>query len=73
MAKSSEGASGGVGICTVLLIVFVVLKLVGVIDWSWWLVTLPFWGPLAAVVALVALAIVGILLLTVVAAVVSRF
>lgn len=28
----------------VLGVTFVVLKLVGVIGWSWWLVTLPFWG-----------------------------
>lgn len=27
---------------------FVVLKLCGVIDWSWWLVTLPFWGGIVA-------------------------
>jgi hypothetical protein len=26
-----------------------VLKLTGVIDWSWWLVLLPFWLPLAIV------------------------
>ena len=25
-------------------IVFLVLKLVGVIDWSWWWVTAPLWG-----------------------------
>jgi len=35
--------SGGVGISTVLLIVFIVLKLVGVIDWSWWWVLSPLW------------------------------
>jgi hypothetical protein len=29
------------GICEVLTIVFIVLKLVGVITWSWWLVLLP--------------------------------
>jgi hypothetical protein len=28
-------------------VVFVTLKLTGVIDWSWWYVTLPFWGDLA--------------------------
>jgi hypothetical protein len=28
----------------ILTIIFVVLKLTGYIDWSWWLVTLPFWG-----------------------------
>jgi len=31
-------------ILSVLGIVFITLKLVGVIGWSWWLVTLPFWG-----------------------------
>ena len=25
-------------------LMFVGLKLTGYIDWSWWLVTLPFWG-----------------------------
>jgi phosphoglycerol transferase MdoB-like AlkP superfamily enzyme len=39
-------------------VAFVVLKLTGVINWSWWLVTLPFWGGLAIV--LVILIIVGI-------------
>lgn len=29
------------GICEVLTIVFIVLKLVGTISWSWWLVLLP--------------------------------
>lgn len=29
---------------------FVTLKLCGIIDWSWWWVTLPFWiGPLLLV------------------------
>ena len=39
-------------------VAFVVLKLVGVINWSWWLVTLPFWGPVVFV--LVLLLVVGI-------------
>ena len=26
-------------------IVFITLKLIGVIDWSWWWVTTPFWIP----------------------------
>lgn len=30
----------------VLGIVFVVLKLTHIIDWSWWLVLLPFYGGL---------------------------
>jgi hypothetical protein len=28
---------------TLLGLLLVVLKLGGAIDWSWWLVTLPFW------------------------------
>ena len=34
------------GILGLLGIAFIVLKLVGVINWSWWWVTLPFWGPI---------------------------
>lgn len=41
MSKSSSG--GGIGVLTVVGIVFVILKLVGVIDWSWWWVLAPFW------------------------------
>lgn len=35
------------GLFGVLAIAFIVLKLVGVIDWSWWYVLLPLWGPAA--------------------------
>ena len=37
----------GIGLFGFLGIVFTVLKLVGVINWSWWLVLLPFYGGLA--------------------------
>lgn len=33
----------GLGLGTVLTIIFVVLKLVGVIDWAWVWVLAPFW------------------------------
>lgn len=48
--------SGGLGIVGVLTIVFVVLKLVGVIAWSWWWVLSPLWIAfgLWVVVALIA-------------------
>lgn len=32
-------------ICEVLFIIFLVLKLCGVIAWSWWWVTAPLWIP----------------------------
>ena len=36
-------SSSGIGLSGVLLIVFIVLKLVGTIDWSWWWVLSPLW------------------------------
>lgn len=42
-----------IGICSVLGLIFVTLKLTGVIAWSWWWVLLPFWGPIAVGVVLV--------------------
>lgn len=36
-----------IGILGILGVVFVVLKLTGVIAWSWLWVTLPFWGGFA--------------------------
>lgn len=35
----------GLGLCGVLFIVFLVLKLTGNIDWSWLWVTSPLWLP----------------------------
>ena len=47
-------SQGSIGICGVLTIVFIVLKLVGVIAWSWWVVLLPLIIPCALLVVLVA-------------------
>lgn len=44
------------GICSVLGLIFVTLKLTGVIAWSWLWVLLPFWGPVSLGVILVLLA-----------------
>ena len=41
MSKNSNTSSSGLGLGGVLTVVFVVLKLVGVIDWSWWWVFSP--------------------------------
>ena len=38
--------SGGIGFGGVLAIVFIVLKLVGVINWSWVWVLSPIWIPI---------------------------
>ena len=54
MAEGSSSSSG-IGVSGVLGIVFVVLKLVGVIDWSWWWVTCPFWIGFALLLVFVVL------------------
>ena len=41
------------GLADVLLVVFIVLKLVGVIDWSWIWVLAPFWIPTLIVIFLI--------------------
>lgn len=38
---SKNSGSSRLGLSTVLTIIFVVLKLVGVINWSWWWVISP--------------------------------
>lgn len=44
-----EQRSNGLSLTTILFVVFLVLKLVGTIDWSWWWVTSPLWIPWAVV------------------------
>jgi len=46
----SRGESLGL---TLLLVLFIGLKLTGYIDWSWWWVLSPIWVPLAIVVVFV--------------------
>jgi hypothetical protein len=37
----------------ILALVFITLKLTGTISWSWWLVLLPLYGGLAALLILI--------------------
>lgn len=43
MNKGKNTSGGGIGFCGLLTIAFIVLKLTGFIDWSWWLVLAPLW------------------------------
>ena len=47
MSTDSGNASGGIGFGGFLLLLFIGLKLGGVIDWSWWWVMAPLLVPLA--------------------------
>jgi uncharacterized protein (DUF983 family) len=60
MEKNSN-TSNGVSLSTVVFVVFLILKLTKVIDWSWLWVTSPLWIPLGIV--LIILAIIGLVLL----------
>lgn len=53
---NNVGVMMKMGICSVLGLIFVTLKLTGVIAWSWLWVLLPFWGPIALGVVLVLVA-----------------
>jgi hypothetical protein len=53
-----SNSSSGVGLGTVLFLIFLVLKLVGVITWSWWWVTSPLWIPVALILMFI---IIGVL------------
>lgn len=63
---SDTASGGGIGLSGVLLVVFIVLKLCHVIDWSWWWVLAPFWMPIL-------LAILVFLVLGTIAAVLKAF
>lgn len=43
---SKSNSSTGIGFPALLFLVFLILKLTKVIDWSWWWVTAPVWLPL---------------------------
>jgi hypothetical protein len=45
----ADKTNNGIGIGGILFVVFLVLKLCGTIDWSWWWVTAPLWIPIGLV------------------------
>jgi hypothetical protein len=57
---ANNNTSNGIGFGTVLFLVFLVLKLTGNIDWSWWWVTSPIWIPLA--LGVVVMGILGLII-----------
>jgi hypothetical protein len=51
MKKSDSGPAGFIAVAFAICLAPTVLKLAGVIDRPWWLVTLPLWAWLAIFVA----------------------
>lgn len=55
---SHTTSSNGIGTLGLLGVLFVGLKLTGYIDWSWWLVTLPFWIGIPIIIVMVIIIII---------------
>jgi len=60
MTEYVSTTSGGIGFTGLLTILFIALKLLNKIDWSWWWVLSPLW--IGACVSLVVIIIVAILI-----------
>lgn len=61
MKEKSNAGAGGVGVTGLLQVAFIVLKLCGVINWSWWWVLSPSWIATGfLLIALAALVIVAL-------------
>ena len=52
MSNNSSVAGGGIGFTGLLTIVFIILKLLGKITWSWWWVLSPIWIPWGIVIVI---------------------
>lgn len=62
----SGTAGTGLGLVSVLLIVFIVLKLTGVINWSWWVVILlPFGIELGLVLLFIGVVVIASILIAI--------
>lgn len=51
--SANNNSTSGIGFCGLLTIVFIVLKLMHYIDWSWWWVLSPLLIPIAIVLIIV--------------------
>ncbi len=51
---ANNKSTSSVSFLSLLFLTFLILKLCGVIDWSWWWITAPLWGGFA-ILALLAL------------------
>lgn len=58
MKGEIKTGSSGMGLGTLLFIVFLILKLTHTIAWSWWWVCAPLWIPAVLVVVLVILSVI---------------
>jgi hypothetical protein len=46
---ANNSSSNGIGLGTILFLIFLTLKLTNTIDWSWWWIFSPLWIPLLVI------------------------
>lgn len=56
--KETKTVTIGGGFCNLLTIAFIVLKLLGVISWSWVWVLAPMWIPMALALVIIIIALI---------------
>lgn len=61
MSDTKSSSGGGIGFVGLLTIVFITLKLIGKITWSWWWVLSPIWISFSLVIAVLVLIGVSVL------------
>lgn len=55
---------GGGSFCILLFLLFLTLKLCGIITWSWWWVCAPLWIPCTAVIVIMIIEIIIIAIIS---------
>lgn len=62
MSDNNTVVVGGFPFVSILALIFITLKLVGTITWSWWWVLSPIWIPIAIVGTIFLFAVIFALL-----------
>jgi len=72
MSDKSAATSGGIGFSGLLTILFIALKLTGVITWSWWWVLSPLWISVGITIGIMALFLAFMAVVAIIAAIFDR-
>ena len=60
--NTAVASSGGIGFCGLLTIAFIILKLCGIISWSWLWVLAPLWISIAlGLIVLLVIVVIAII------------
>jgi len=60
--SNNTSSSGGIGFGGLLALLFITLKLLGKIDWSWWWVLSPLWIGFAILLVIVGIAFLAVVI-----------